>query len=154
MGHGQLLKPLPPSGFMYPIGRINNASLIRDPPPTSPLEGWGTGKQSPVQAIPSQPRFALQINMHRNVFIVKNLFSRFIKDAANSIFSSVLELQTLNQSGIPCASKAYVTDTLLSSKIGRWQLAWISIWGHIAFINVLLFFPRFSSCNYFHHFVG
>lgn len=93
---------------MYPIARINNASLIRDSPPPRPLEGGGLlGQGSPAQcaAVSAGPP---QIIIGTNVFIGKNLFGEFIKDAPPYIFP-------------PAAGDRgdRVTDMLLSSKMQR-----------------------------------
>lgn len=79
------LKPLLWSEFMYPIARINNASLIRDPRNRDP---WREGcwEKNRVQCAPCQRRAPPQIIILKNIFIGKNLFRKFIKDAPQYIF--------------------------------------------------------------------
>lgn len=102
-------EPLLWTEFMYPIARINNASLIRDSPPPRPLEGGGLLGQGGARrnGPPCQPG-PPQIIIGTNVFIGKNLFGEFIKDAPPYIFP-------------PAAGDRgdRVTDMLLSSKMQR-----------------------------------
>lgn len=80
-----LLKPLLWSEFMYPIARINNASLIRDPRDRDP---WREGcwEKNQVQCALFQCCAPPQIIILKNVFIGKNLFHKFIKDVPPYIF--------------------------------------------------------------------
>lgn len=73
-------------------------------------------------------------------FLLERIYFTSLSKMSPSIFSSVWGLLTFNQSIGLYTRKAYVTDMLLSSKIPRWQLSWISIWVHIAFINYFLLF--------------
>ena len=103
---------------MYPIARINNASLIRDPRHRDP---WREGcwEQNRVQCAACQRGAPPQIIILKNIFIGKNLFHKFIKDAPQYIFQCVPVLRTFNQSRSLYKRRAYVTDMLLSSKIQR-----------------------------------
>lgn len=97
------------SEFMYPIARINNASLIRDPRRPDPWrEGdcWEVGAGAMCSRV-SRACAPPQIIILTNVFIGKNLFGEFIKDAPPYIF--------------PLAGDwgDRVTDMLLSSKMQR-----------------------------------
>lgn len=90
-----LLKPLLGREFMYPIARINNASLIRDPRHRDP---WREGcwEMNQVQCAPCQICAPPQIIIPTNIFIGKNLFHKFIKHVPQYIFQCV----TFNQSSI------------------------------------------------------
>lgn len=83
-------------------------------------------------------------------FLLERIYFTSLSKMSPSIFSSVWGLLTFNQSTGLYTRKAYVTDMLLSSKILRWQLSWISIWVHIAFINYFLFF-LFPCPHHFPH---
>lgn len=73
-------------------------------------------------------------------FLLERIYFTSLSKMSLSIFSSAWGLLTFNQSSSLYTRKAYVTD-MLSSKIRRWQLSWISIWVHIAFINYFFLFP-------------
>lgn len=97
-----------------------------------------------------------QCNVHRvsaallrkssssGTFLLERIYFTSLSKMSLSIFSSVWGSLTFNQSCSLYTRRAYVTDMLLSSKIPRWQLSWISIWVHIAFINS---FPYFLVCT-------
>lgn len=70
---------------MYPIARINNASLIRDPRYRDP---WREGcwEKNRLQCAPCQCCAPPQIIILKNIFIEKNLFHKFIKDVLQYIF--------------------------------------------------------------------
>lgn len=73
------------SEFMYPIARINNARLIRDPGRRDP---WREGCWEKERERRARRRLCapLQIIVLKNVFIGKNLFQEFIKDVPLYIF--------------------------------------------------------------------
>lgn len=73
-------------------------------------------------------------------FLLERIYFTSLSKMSLRIFSTVGWL-------CPYAGKDYVTDMLLSSKIPRWQLSWISIWVHIALINY------FISCPCLHLFL-
>lgn len=80
-------------------------------------------------------------------FLLERIYFAGLSKMSFGIFSSVRWLLRFNWSSSLYAGKDYVTDLLLSSKIQRWQLSWISIWVHIAFISY------FILCPGLHHFL-
>lgn len=85
-GQRWLHKPLLCSEFMYPIARINNASLIRDPRNRDPWREGSWEKKNQAQCVPCLCRAPPQIIILKNIFIGKNLFHSFIKDVPRYIF--------------------------------------------------------------------
>lgn len=79
-------EPLLCGEFMYPIARINNASLIRDPRNQDPWREGSWRKKNQVECAPCLCRAPPQIIILKNIFIGKNLFHSFIKDVPRYIF--------------------------------------------------------------------
>lgn len=102
--------------------------------------GRGAGKRTQCNVHRASAALLRKSSSSRTLLLERIYFTSLSK-MSPSIFSSVLELLTFNQSSGLYTSTAYVTDMLLSSKIRRWQLSWISIWMHIAFINDFSSFP-------------
>lgn len=102
--------------------------------------GRGAGKRTECNVHHASTALLRKSSSSRT-FLLERIYFTSLSNMSPSIFSSVLGLLTFNQSSSLYTAKAYVTDMLLSSKIQRWQLSWISIWVDIAFINY--FHPRF-----------
>lgn len=110
-----LLKPLLWSEFMYPIARINNASLIRDPRHETP-GGRGAGKRTECN-VHHVSAALLRKSSSSRTFLLERIYFTSLSKMSLSIFSSVWGLLGFNQSSGLYTRKAYVTDMLLSSKI-------------------------------------
>lgn len=105
--------------------------------------GRGVGKRSECSVRHASAAFLCK-SSSLGTFLLERIYFTSLSKMSLSIFSSEWGLRTCNQSGCLYVSKACVTDMLLSSKIARWQLSWISIWVHIAFITFMAFsFPAF-----------
>lgn len=110
--------------------------------------GRGAGKRTECN-VHHVSAALLRKSSSSRTFLLERIYFTSLSKMSLSIFSSVRGSLTFNQSSGLYTRKAYVTDMLLSSKIRRWQLSWISIWAHIAFINYFLFF--LFPCR--HHFL-
>lgn len=111
--------------------------------------GRGAGKRTECNVRHASTALLRKSSSSRT-FLLERIYFTSLSKMSPSIFSSVWGLLTFNQSSSLYTRKAYVTDMLLSSKIRRWQLSWISIWVHIAFINYFLFFLFPCLHRFFH----
>lgn len=102
--------------------------------------GRGAGKRTECNVHHARSALLRKSSSSRT-FLLERIYFTSLSKMSPSIFSSVWRLLTFNQSSSLYTGTAYVTDMLLSSKIQRWQLSWISIWVHIAFINYFSLFP-------------
>lgn len=118
-------------------GLITQVSL--EIPATETPGGRGAGKRTKCN-VHHVSAALLRKSSSSRTFLLERIYFASLSKMSLSIFSSVWRSLTFNQSSRLYTRKAYVTDMLLSSKIRRWQLSWISIWVHIAFINYFLFF--------------
>lgn len=102
--------------------------------------GRGAGKRTECN-VQRASSALLRKSSSSGAFLLERIYFTSLSKMSPSIFSSVRGMLTFNQRSGPRARRAYVTDMLLSSKIQRWQLSWIYIWVHIAFINYLFLLP-------------
>lgn len=109
--------------------------------------GRGAGKRTDCNVHHASAALLRKSSSSRT-FLLERIYFTSLSKMSSSIFSSVQGLRTFNQSSSLYAGTAYVTDTLLSSKMQRWQLHEFPF-GRILRSSITLSLPYFAALALF-----